>query len=243
MRRWEGGPVSGFDSHALEHVRTTPDSAWRSAGEAPFTEEGSPLVWRYGLGAEAMWVVRDDHRGLVGWLPPGSQRVAMAPTDGTNLRDHDLAERFEVPRVPRQSTWEGGGVLRIAPTGKPWSIWFFTEDDGSFNGHYVNLELPHVRRTDEPSWTSTRDLVLDVWIDSTGTWLKDEDELEAAVSSGRYRAKDAEMVRTFAAAAHHELVVEPGWPMTEGWEAWQPPAAWAEPAVLPADLWEAAAPF
>ena len=34
-----------------------------------------------------------------------------------------------------------------APTGVPWSIWYLLdEDDGTFEGHYVNLELVH-RRT------------------------------------------------------------------------------------------------
>ncbi len=242
MRRWDGEGAAFAEVGSLEHVRATPPGKWRPAGIAPFAEEGSPLVWRYGLGAEAMWVVRDDARGLVGWLPSGSQRVAMVPADGSALRGHDLVSRFEVPRALRQSWWQGSGVLRIAPTAKPWSIWYFTEDDGSFGGHYVNLELPHLRSSDEPVSISTRDLILDVWIDAAGTWLKDEDELDAAVaSSRRFSAEDAASVRTIAAAAHQELVVDRSWPMNEAWEDWRPPQNWIEPGVLPAELWNGAA--
>jgi hypothetical protein len=39
-------------------------------------------------------------------------------------------------------------MLRIAPTGVSWSIWYFFDDDGRFEGHYYNLELSHRRRVD-----------------------------------------------------------------------------------------------
>ena len=47
------------------------------------------------------------------------------------------------------AAWRGPGILKIAPTGVPWSVWYFTDEvDGTFEGHYVNLELVHQRPAD-----------------------------------------------------------------------------------------------
>ena len=60
--------------------------------------------------------------------------------------------------------------MRIAPSGAAWSIWYFTDEDGRFEGHYVNLERVHERPTDGRARVHTRDLTLDLWVADGETW-------------------------------------------------------------------------
>jgi hypothetical protein len=205
------------------------EGPWRPAGAGPFLGAGDVLQWRYATRCDPMRVVRDDERGLVAWLADDTELLSTAPGDGLALRDKPLAERFLGARVPTLATWRGGGVLRIAPTGRPWSVWVFWEDDGSLAGHYVNLELPHRRHGDE---TNTRDLVLDLWLEPSGElWLKDADELEAATASGHYSAEQGAEVRAAAEWARAELVEGRDWPLDEEWTTWRPPADWTTPPL------------
>jgi predicted RNA-binding protein associated with RNAse of E/G family len=205
------------------------DQPWSAAGAAPFLPAGDVVQWRYGTRCDPMRVVRDNERGLVAWLAADTELLASAPDDGVALRDRPLAERFLGARVPTLGLWRGGGILRIAPTGRPWSIWVFREDDGSLAGHYVNLELPHRRHGDE---TNTRDLVLDLWLDPDGTlWLKDADELDAAVQVERITAEQAAEIRAIAEWARAELIEGRDWPLDDEWTTWQPPADWETPPL------------
>jgi hypothetical protein len=211
---------------------------WAAAGSGQFLGHGDVVHWRYGRRCDPMRVVRDDERGLVAWLAPGTELLSSAPGDGLALRDRPLAERFVGERVPALGAWQGGGILRIAPTGRPWSVWIFWEDDGSLAGHYVNLELPHRRSGDE---TNTRDLVLDLWVEPSGdVWLKDADELEAAVTSGHYAPAQADDVRAAAEWARAELVEGRDWPLDEEWATWRPPTGWTVPPLPDTPLVRAA---
>ncbi len=205
---------------------------WRPAGSGPFLSAGDPVMWRYGRAIDPMRVVRDDERGLVAWLANDAEMIAWHPADGRSVRDVPLAARFTVDRAPVVERWRGGGVLRIAPTGRPWSVWLFWEDDGRFAGHYVNLELPHTRRGGE---TATRDLTLDVWLEADGElWIKDADEVEAAVRAGRYTQPQADEIHAAAEWARADLVAKRDWPLDEEWIDWRPPTGWA-PVPLPDD--------
>ena len=167
-----------------------------------------PVRWstyRYGYFAAPLRVVRDDERGLVAWLPEGSEQLAatratvVACGTARSRTGRELFVRRDVDLVVTR--WRGPGILRIVPTGVPWSIWYFFTDDGAFDGHYVNLELPHLRAADGGARTYTRDLTLDLWLDVDGTlWLKDEDELDAAVAGGAYSAEQGAAVREVARA-------------------------------------------
>jgi hypothetical protein len=151
------------DLAALESLRRSAyDAPVRCAGDPPYFAPGEVITWHYGHSADVLRVVRDDERGLVAWLPAGSERIAAAPRDGRPIRDRSLEERASLA-VARDYLmvvvpWLGPGLLRIAPTGVPWSIWYFRhEDDGSFEGHYVNLELVHERPADGSPRVHTRD--------------------------------------------------------------------------------------
>jgi hypothetical protein len=232
MQRLTGRASSRpVDLARLEPLRQSEgDGPWTAAGRAPFLAPGDVVQWRYGRRCDPMRVVRDDERGLVAWLAADTETLASAPGDGLAVRDRPLAERFSGERVPTLATWRGGGILRIAPTDRPWSVWVFWEDDGSLAGHYVNLELTHRRCGSE---SNTRDLVLDLWLEPSGElWLKDADELEAAVGSGLYDAAMADEVRAIGDLARVDLVDARAWPLDEEWTTWRPPADWATP-VLP----------
>ena len=87
--------------------------------------------------------------------------------------------------------------LRIAPTGRPWSVWvMFESGSGQFAGWYVNLERPHVR---DSQAVYTSDHVLDVVVAPDRTVsLKDEDELALAVEQGVFSAEVAAAIEADA---------------------------------------------
>jgi hypothetical protein len=228
------------DLELLEPLRTrTHDDPVRPAGEPPFLEPGRVVSWHYGAWADVLRVVRDDVRGLVAWLPRGSERLVAVPADGRGLRDRPVAERPSVERVLSTATWRGPGILRIAPTGRPWSLWYFSDGQGTFEGHYLNLELTHERPVSGAPRVHSRDLVLDLWLERGELWLKDADELEAAVGAGTFTPGQAEVIRELAEQVRDELVEPRAWPLDEGWETWQPPAGWDEPLTLPQDVVDA----
>jgi uncharacterized protein DUF402 len=227
------------DLALLDPLRTSSyDDALRPAGGPPFLEPGSVVSWHYGEWVDLLRVVRDDERGLVAWLPSGSERVIAVAADGRGLRDRPLAERPNVERVLSTTTWRGPGILRVAPTGRPWSIWYFTDSDGSFEGHYVNLELLHERPVDGSPRVHSRDLVLDLWVEDGQCWRKDADELDATVAAGKFTPEQGAVVHDIAEQARHDLIDPRAWPLGEGWETWRPPPAWDEPLALPEDVVE-----
>ncbi len=238
MTRLSGPPRAVVpDLTLLEPLRsTTYVGPVRASGDAPYWEPGQLITWHYGDWADVLRVVRDDDRGLVAWLPAGSERLVAVAVDGRGLRDRPLAERSTVERVLRVATWRGPGILKIAPTGVPWSVWYFTDGAGTFEGHYVNLELVHERPTDGSPRVHSRDLILDLWLEQGETWLKDADELEAAVVAGRFTPEQGDVIRAIAEDARARLIEPGAWPLDEDWEAWRPPAGWDAPLALPADV-------
>lgn len=217
-----------------------------SSPSAPRFAVGQQILWRYGRVIETARVLRDDDRGLVAWTPSGSARLDAVPSDGRHPREVPLGERFLVPWRAVESTWTGPGILRVAPTGKPWSVWFFRREDGTADGAYVNIELPHRRIAGQEASVFTRDLVLDLWIDAEhrgeeDVWLKDADELEAAVDQGRFSPEQAEAVRVLADHAGADFIVDAAWPLGDGWDEWMPDEEADVPLVLPATAAMAAA--
>ena len=212
-------------------------SAPSYAPEASFWEPGREVVWVYRHpwhsyeSVRPVRVVRDDAEGLVVWLASGTPVVRPVLADGRDLRKAPLAERFDVRRhgrANRLDTWHGHGVLKVAPSGRPWSAWVFRDDDGTFTGWYVNLETVHQREADE---LVTQDRVLDLVVRPDRTVVrKDEDELAAAVATGRFTAAEAAAFEADAAEVE-ELVRAWASPVADGWEHWGPDPDWPVPAL------------
>jgi len=176
--------------------------------------------------AQPVTVVRDDSDVLVVWLRCGTPVLRAARADGRGKRD-DPATMFTADLVQEQGTHALFDQLRIAPTGRPWSVWvFFAEDSGEFAGWYVNLEEPHVR--DDVS-VYTSDHVLDLVIAPDRTLVrKDEDELALAVMQGVFDEPMAAAIEENAAAVE-ALVVDWAPPFGDGWETFRPDPAWPIP--------------
>ncbi|KRF46561.1 hypothetical protein ASG96_00460 [Terrabacter sp. Soil810] len=120
----------------LEPYAVTAPEGARPLGVAPFLVPGDVVMWRYRdhawepgrpETASPMRVVRDDERGLVAWLAPGTVQLTKRYADGSDLRDVPMGERFlrDAQRVQARSRWRGAGILRIAPVEVPWSVWLF----------------------------------------------------------------------------------------------------------------------
>lgn len=175
-----------------------------------------------------MTVVRDDDDGLVAWLAAGTETLQARRPDGGDLRA-DKSQLFKGERVGVRADWKYNDVLRIAPSGKPWSVWlFWSRDTGEFHGWYGNLEAP-LRR--EGNVVLTRDHTLDVLIAPNGQHArKDEDELEIALGAGWYDQQEVEWI--LRAASELEAVIDAwGPPFCDGWENFQPDPSWPVPEL------------
>ncbi len=219
----------------------------RPSGERPYWPTGTQILWRYGDGplaagaaiardgdtsvphfAEPVTVVRDDADGLVAWLPAGTPVMRAVRADGLGKRD-DKSTLFTADTVQDIGVWMYYDVLRVAPTGKPWSVClFFAEHTGEFAGWYVNLEKPHIREGHE---LHTQDHVLDVVIEPDRTMArKDEDELALAVEQRLFDPATAAAIEADAADAE-AVVAAWGPPFCDGWEDFRPDPAWPIPRL------------
>lgn len=176
-----------------------------------------------------MTVVRDDEDALVAWLAPETPILRPVLADGRSIRDVPLEQRFQLPRRVERGSWHGQGVLKVAPAGRPWSVWLFWTEDWRLRGWYVNLEQVHVRGDRR---VLTRDHVLDVWVgqDRDVQW-KDEDELLEAVAAGWFTPAQAD---GFRATARQVTALARAWasPFRDGWEHWRPDPSWPVPPLL-----------
>ncbi len=178
--------------------------------------------------AQPVTVVRDDSEGLVAWLRCGTPVLRAARADGRGKRD-DPSTTFTTDLVLEHGRHALFDQLRIAPTGRPWSVWaFFAEGSGEFAGWYVNMEEPHLR---DGRAVYTSDHVLDLVVSPDGvlTW-KDEDELAIAVAQGVF---DEQLAASIAEnAAVEALVADRAGPFNEGWEFFRPDPAWPIPSLM-----------
>ncbi|MGZ4466276.1 MAG: DUF402 domain-containing protein [Nocardioides sp.] len=216
----------------------------RRAAGPPYWAPGTQVVWREGDGplgtgapvedvsaphfASPVTVVRDDAEGLVVWLRCGTPVLRAARADGRGKRD-DPHSLFTTDLVREHATHGAYDQVRVAPTGRPWSVWvMFESGSGDFAGWYVNLEAPHVR--DDAS-LNTSDRVLDVVVAPDRTVrLKDEDELTLAVAQGVFDAVTAAEIREDAAQVE-ALVAAWGPPFCDGWERFRPDPDWPLPTL------------
>lgn len=222
------------------------DSARRPSGTPPYWESGSQIVWREGSGplgtgppvadpraphfANPMTVVRDDEDALVTRLAVGTPVMRLVRADGRDKRD-DPASLFTAAVQPAIGVHGHYDQFRIAPTGRPWSVWvMFAAGTGRFAGWYVNLEKPHLR-DDRSVYTS--DHILDLVIDpDRSSTRKDEDELVLAVEQGVLTTAEAEQVEADAAEVE-QLVDRWASPFRDGWHRFRPDPDWPTPGLTP----------
>jgi hypothetical protein len=201
-------------------VTAEPDAYWRPGTTIEWIYEGTGRFSQL-PNVRPMTVVRHDQDGLVAWLAPGTPLIKPVLTDGREMRYAGPEGMFTEDRVLKLDIWHGTGILKVSPTGKPWSIWHFWAADDTFLGWYVNLEEEH-RRDVAARRTSSVDHVLDLWIhpDRRIEW-KDEDELEGAVTTGRFTAAEAKRITNDAHLAVREIEAW-GSPFADNWKDWRP---------------------
>lgn len=220
----------------------------RPSGQPPFWSTGDQILWRYGGGplaagvalsqngdtflphfAEPVTVVRDDADSLIAWLAAGTPVMQAARADGLGKRE-DRRTLFTADTVQAVGVWTDYDVLRIAPTGRAWSVCvFFAEHTRAFAGWYVNLEQPHYR---DGHSVHTRDHVLDLVVAPDGsTTRKDEDELVIAVEQGLFDTATAAAIEAEASEVE-ALIADWGPPFSDGWEHFLPDPAWPIPRLL-----------
>ena len=213
-----------------EHTGAAAGGARWSAGEH--------ILWRYRANGgdrlhicRPMTVVHDAPDLLAAWMAPGTVCVKPQFADGTPVHDEPLTTRYTRPRTTVRARWSGTGVLKLARTGEPWSVWLFWEPGWRFRNWYVNLEEPLCRWA---GGVDSEDHFLDIAVhpDRTWRWL-DEDEFAQAQRAGLLDADRAERVR---AAGRRAVEVIRAWgsPFGDGWEDWRPDPAWRVPR-LPRD--------
>lgn len=204
---------------------------------------GDVVLYRYGRCGQAGFVrlgrvITDEADGLTLWIGPGSPQVESVLPDGRDLREVPLAQRFQLHRERRHTTWRGPGIVHYAPAYGDWSVWWFFAADGRFAGWYGNLESPRVRwQAGGVRGVDTADRALDVWITPgrVGRW-KDEDEFAVLTGQpGRWTAEQAPGIR--ADGVHlMDLAARAAPPFDGRWTDYRPDPAW--PAAEMPDDWD-----
>jgi len=217
--------VSGDDVAAP----TADDAFWHPGQQIRWTYRRPDWQPSEAQTVHPMTVVRDDETGLVAWLAGDTPVLLPRLADGTSLRTGPARTQFTAPRIQGRGIWHGNGTLRIAPAGKPWSVWLFRDTEGAFADYY---EQPHRR---DGRTTISSDHVLDIVVHSDHRYYrKDEDELAEAVRQGRYTPEKAASIERDADDVE-AVIAAWGSPFCDGWESWQPDPAWPVPP-LPDDI-------
>jgi hypothetical protein len=209
-------------------------------------------VWRNRLwSARPVTVVRDDGDSLALWCPEGTL-WKTATTPPTRARASTRAARFAANLTLCDWTladfsWDGE-TLCLVRAGDWYAVrvaWWDRQSaataelqevslgDSAFRGWYVNFQQPF-RRTAEG--LQTMDLMLDLLVDPDRSWRwKDEDELEAMVTSGVFAASIVEQVRETGRLVVSRIA-QPAPPFDSAWRGWRPDPSWEVPVL--SDGWD-----
>jgi hypothetical protein len=167
-------------------------------------------------------VVQDEPDLLVLYVPEGAE-IGIAEGDWPIV--HPWSGR---------DAWTGHGVLMLHRPGDAYSVWVFWDGPSrEFAGWYLNLEQPLVRTR---FGIDTRDGELDLWSPDGRTWFwKDAELLDRAVANGVYTADEIASIRAEGDRLRDKVTTDGRW-WDDAWAAWQPPADWVAPRLLPG--WE-----
>ncbi|MFJ2767678.1 DUF402 domain-containing protein [Streptomyces sp. NPDC087300] len=206
-----------------------------ATGGAARWAPGEHILWRYRENAgrrfhicRPVTVVRDSEDLLAVWMAPGTELVKPVIADGTPVHREPLATRYTRPRAVRRDRWFGTGVLKLARTGEPWSVWLFWDPDWTFKNWYVNLEEP---RTRWDGGVDSEDHFLDISVRPDRSWRwHDEDEFAQALRVGLLDAGKAADVRAAGRAAL-DVIGAWGAPFSDGWQHWRPDPSWVVPPL------------
>jgi hypothetical protein len=149
-------------------------------------------------------------------------------------RSLPYAERWSQPWTLGDGEWSWH-TLMLAPRDAAYGYWAVWDENWRFHEWYVNLQAPLAPT--RFGW-DTSDHVLDVVVEpdlSAWRW-KDEDELEHAVSVGRFSRAEAAAVHAAAEQALAALAAR-AWPFDRDRSGWRPEPSWRLEPELP-DGWD-----
>lgn len=175
-------------------------------------------------------VVEDDANLTMLYLRPGTAIKRRVLADGRPTpRNIPYAEQAALPVIIGDGHWIGNHALILIRPGDAHDIrLFWSENDWTFRGWYVNLQRPVSRVR---VGFDTADHVLDVFVEPDGSWhWKDEDELAAAVEIGRFTTAEAATIREEGQRVI-ERIETWNWPFDAGYERWCPDRSWPIPAM------------
>lgn len=164
------------------------------------------------------------------FVTPGTPTKTRVMPDGSLIpRDFPFDQRSELPYIVGDSTWQRNHVLFIFPKGVAHDVrLYWSGDDWSFRGWYVNLQDP-VKRV--PTGFDTTDHILDLEVAPDLTWnWKDEDEFAIAQEVGRLTPGEAAAIRK--AGEHMIAEIEARhWPFDGSLVDWRPDPNWPLPPL------------
>jgi hypothetical protein len=192
--------------------------------------------------ARPVRVISDDERGLLLWMARGTPAVNEVTLGGKGARGMPFSEWVTQVFEMRAGAWQGPGILLFFPPDADHSVWWFWDDDWTFQCWYVNLEERAVRWDDGTvAGVDVIDQDLDVVVAPDHSWQwKDEDEFaerlafpehywvrdEAAVwTEGRRVIKIAEAGEFPFDGTWTDFVPDPSWPIPTLPAGWDRPAA------------------
>src|SRR5262245_31896084 len=175
-------------------------------------------------------VVSDDDRGVLIWVEDGSPWLEMTLSDGRTLRTTSFDQWWDGERVLGTHRWRGAALM-FHPRGQSYSLWYFFDPDGRFDGWYANLEVPAQRwRDGDLCGLDTVDWDLDVLAEPDRTWRwKDEQEFAGRLRDPRYWVDDEAEVRS-AGAAVVALIEAGAFPFDGTWTDFRPDPTWRMPS-------------
>ena len=198
---------------------------------------------RLGL-LKTAWVLADDERGLLLWVPQGAPMLDRKAVDGRGLRAMPFSEWITTDTKLWEVTWRGPGILKYLPPGQDYSVWLFRSAQGEFAGYYVNLEEHGVRWDDgDTAGVDIVDQDLDSWVPAPPTapgsaerliwrWKDEEEFAERLAYPGHYWVADGDAVR--AEGLRVVKLIEAGeFPFNGDLLAERPDPQWAPPASVP----------
>jgi hypothetical protein len=205
-------------------------------------DRGRVVLHRHFQGArlgllKTAYVLADDERGLLLWVPLGAPMLDRRAVDGRGLRAMPFSEWLVTDTKLWEVTWRGPGVLKLLPPGRDHSVWLFRTGEGRFTGYYVNLEEAGVRWDDgDIAGVDIVDQDLDIWkpADSGKAWRwKDEEEFTERLAYPEYWVHDGDAVRREGERV--AKAIEAGeFPFDGSLLTEQPDLMWTMPAAVPA---------
>ncbi len=203
-------------------------------------KRGDVVICRYvALGqtfvSVAATVDHDDERSTAVYIAPGTPEKQVRLAAGSFVPRVVPPGFFErTPVTMEEGVYGGGPSLIVWRPGRSHAVHVhWRVETWEPDGFYVNLQEP---MTETSAGFETTDQFLDIVVDADFNWhWKDEDELEEAVTVGRFTVAEAEAVRIEGERVVVDIEAR-RWPFDGSFDDWRPDQSGSIPPL--SDDWE-----